>query len=334
MREITAGDIGGTHARFCTAHIQAGRVHSLGPPTTLRTADFTSLTSCWRAYAGATGNTPPDAAAIALACPIGGDILHLTNNPWVIRPATLARELGIAQLTLVNDFGAVAHAVTQLAPAHLQHLIGPDEPLRTEGVTTLIGPGTGLGVAHLLRRAGRSYVIESEGGHMDFSPLDSLEDAILARLRLRYGRVSNERIASGPGLANLYEALAAIEGIAAVAHDHKSLWDLAIAGADPAQRDDTLRDQTLAATALQRFCLSLGSIAGDLALAHGANTVLIAGGILPRIAHLLPGSGFADRFTAKGRFARMMSDIQVKLITHDQPGLLGAAAAFAAAHPE
>ncbi len=323
MREITAGDIGGTNARFCTALVQGGRVHSLGRPTTLHTADFTSLTSCWHAYTAAIGHAPPDAAAIAVACPIGGDILHLTNNPWVIRPATLARELGVAALTLVNDFGAIGHAVTQLAPADLRHLIGPDEPVPREGVTTLIGPGTGLGVAHLLRRAGQSLVIESEGGHTDFAPLDSLEDAILARLRMRYGRVSTERIASGPGLVNLYEALAAIEGIAAAPHDDKSLWDLAIAGTDP-----------LAATALQRFCLSLGSIAGDLALAHGANIVLMAGGILPRIAHIVPESGFADRFTAKGRFARMMANIQVKLITHEQPGLLGAAAAFAAAHPD
>ncbi|MDE8347419.1 MAG: glucokinase, partial [Acidocella sp.] len=135
-------------------------------------------------------------------------------------------------------------------------------------------------------------------------------------------RVSNERIVSGPGLANIYAALAAIKGIAVPPFEHKTLWDLAIAGIDP-----------LATEALERFCLSLGAVAGDLALAHGANTILLAGGILPRIAHLLPGSGFAPRLTEKGRFRAYMAGIPVSLITHDQPGLMGAAAAFAAANP-
>ncbi|MDE8346299.1 MAG: glucokinase, partial [Acidocella sp.] len=229
MRDIVASDIGGTHARFCTARIARGRVLELGPATTLHTADYPDLISCWRAYTIARGGTPPDALALALACPIGGETLQLTNHDWVIRPASLARDLGVAQLTLVNDFGAVAHAVSHLTPAHLRHITGPDAP-RVEGVTTLLGPGTGLGVAQLLRRKGVSHIIECEGGHADFAPRDTVEDAILAYLRARHGRGSNERIVSGPGLANIYAALAAIKGIAVPPFEHKTLWDLAIAG--------------------------------------------------------------------------------------------------------
>ena len=183
------------------------------------------------------------------------------------------------------------------------------------------GPGTGLGVAQVLRRQGGNMVIECEGGHIDFAPLDTLEDAMLARLRQRFRRVSVERIVSGPGLAVIHEALAAIEGRAIQRIDDKSLWTLALEGSD-----------SLAAAALDRFCMSLGSVTGDIALAQGATAVVIAGGVGLRLADHLPRSGFAERFVAKGRFETMMAAIPVKLLTHPQPGLLGAAAAFAEKH--
>jgi glucokinase len=317
--EIAVGDIGGTHARYAMAEIAGGRVVRLGEPVTFRTRDFASLAMSWEAFGRGLGRDLPRAAALAVACPVSGEVLQLTNNPWVIRPATLAQELGVEALTLVNDFGAVGHAVGALGPEHLMHLAGPDSGLPAEGVVSVIGPGTGFGVAHVLRVAGKSFVIECEGGHMDFSPLDTLEDAILAKLRQRYTRVSVERVVSGPGLKNIYEALGEIEGREVQLLEDTALWGLAIEGKD-----------ALAAVALQRFCLSLGAVAGDLALAQGAAAVVIAGGIVPRIAHLLPKSGFGERFVAKGRFERFMSGIPVKLITHPQPGLLGAAAAFAA----
>jgi glucokinase len=193
--------------------------------------------------------------------------------------------------------------------------------LPDSGVISIVGPGTGLGVAHVLRRDGRAFVTETEGGHLDFAPLDSIEDALLARLRARYRRVSVERIVAGPGLAAIIEALAAIEGRPVPAGDDKTLWAAALDGTD-----------SLAAAALDRFCLSLGAVAGDIALAQGASAVVIAGGLGLRLADHLPRSGFAQRFTAKGRFEVMMAEIPVKLITHPQPGLFGAAAAFAEEH--
>ncbi len=320
--ELVAVDLGGTHARFARAWISAaGAAPRLAPPCTFLTADFASFATCWEAFGRAQPTPLPRHAAIAVAAPIAGDVLKMTNNPWRIRPASLQAELDLDRLLLINDFAAIGHAVGALAAADLQHIAGPDTPLPAHGTISVIGPGTGLGVAQIFRRPdGNADILATEGGHIDFAPLDSLEDSILSWLRARYRRVSVERIVSGPGLANIYQALAALEGRAITHEEDKALWTRAIAGAD-----------SLAAAALSRFCLSFGSVAGDLALAHGAAAVVLAGGIVPRIADILPHSGFAERFAAKGRFERAMSAIPVRTITHPQPGLLGAAAAFAEA---
>jgi glucokinase len=319
-QEIVVGDIGGTHARYAVAEIVDRRVVKLSEPVTLLARDHISLAASWAAFGRMLGRNLPRAVALAVASPVAGEVLKFTNSPWVIRPAALQQELGVDAVTLVNDFGAVGHALSALLPEHYSHLAGPDQDLPENGVITVIGPGTGLGVAHVLRRGGQAHVIECEGGHIDYAPLDTVEDAILARLRQRFTRVSAERIVSGPGLLNLYEALAAIEGRPVMVRDDKALWALAVSGGD-----------SLATAALQRFCLGLGAVAGDLALAQGANAVVVAGGIVPRIAGMLPNSGFAHRFVAKGRFEMMMAGMPIKLITYPHPGLLGAAAAFAAA---
>jgi glucokinase len=323
VSEIVAVDIGGTHARFAIAEVEGGRVASLGEACTLKTAEHASLETAWEDFSRQLGRPLPDAAGIAVAGPIQGEVLKLTNNPWVIRPAWIRKKLGVERYALVNDFGAVAHAVAQLGDGHFRHLCGPEMPLPDEGVITIVGPGTGLGVAQLLRRGGHYHVIETEGGHIDFAPLDALEDKILAQLRKRYRRVSVERVASGMGMTNLYEALAAIEGRPVAFRDEKELWRAAMACED-----------SLAAAALDRFCLALGAVAGDIALAQGATAVVIAGGLGLRLADHFPKSGFRDRFIAKGRFERRMDEMPVKLIAHPQPGLFGAAAAFAAEYGE
>jgi len=323
MIQIVAIDIGGTHARFALAQVEARRVLSLGDVCTLRTAEHSSLEAAWEAFAAEVGRPLPRAAAIAVAGPARGEVLKLTNHDWMIRPASIPAGLGVERITLINDLGAVAHAVAQLGDEHFDHLCGPDRPLPKEGVISVVGPGTGLGIAQLLRRGGHYHVVETEGGHIDFAPLDGLEDRILLQLRRRHRRVSVERVASGMGLANLYEALAAIEGRDPEYRDEKALWQAALAG-----------DDSLAAAALDRFCMTLGAVAGDIALAQGAQAVAIGGGLGLRLAGRLPNSGFRDRFVAKGRFERRMDEMPVKIITHAQPGLFGAAAAFAAEHSE
>lgn len=321
MTEIVAVDIGGTHARFALAEVEAGRVVDLRSICTFRAADHPGLRSAWEAFRAEIGRPLPAAAAIAAAGSVRDGALKLTNNPWAMPLAEISSGLGVERYTLVNDFGAVAHAVAQLGDGHFSYLCGPDRPLPADGAISVIGPGTGLGVALLLRRGGHCHVVETEGGHIDFAPLDEVEDRILDRLRRRHGRVSAERIVSGPGLANFYQALAETGGHAPGLSDEKALWKAALAGEDG-----------LAAAALDRFCLSLGSVAGDIALAQGARGVAIGGGLGLRLAGHLPGSGFRDRFVAKGRFERRMAEIPVRIINHAQPGLFGAAAAFAAEH--
>jgi glucokinase len=322
MRRIAVADVGGTHARFALADIDGGRVVLLGEPVKLQTSEHGSFQLAWQEFGRREGIDLPNELALSFAGPVGGEVLKLTNNPWVIRPALMKERLNVDRFTIVNDFGAVAYAVATLPDEEFRHLCGPDEPLPRSGIISIVGPGTGLGVAALLRTADSYEVIETEGGHVDFAPLDKLEDRILTELRRSFRRVSVERIASGRGLVNLYEALGAIESQPTTFHDEKDLWAAAMAGTD-----------SLANAALDRLCLTLGSVAGDMALAQGGMSVVIAGGVGLRLADYLPKSGFRDRFIAKGRFERRMDDMPVKLITYAEPGLYGAAAAFAKEHP-
>jgi glucokinase len=321
MTDLVAVDIGGTHARFALARIEEDGTVSLADPVTLKTADHTTLQSAWEAYGRTIAQPLPRLTAIAIAGPTVGDVLTLTNNPWVIHPGLLKESLDVDACTLVNDFEAVGHAVAQSGPEDFQHLCGPDFGLPEDGVISIIGPGTGLGVAHLWRGKGCYRVQPTEGGHIDFAPLDAIEDAMLARLRKRHRRVSVERIVSGPGLVEIHATLAALDARPVTNMDDKSLWAVGLSGEDG-----------LAVAAIERFCQTLGSVAGDIALAHGANAVVIAGGLGYRLRDVLHRSGFAARFRAKGRFESLMASLPVKLITHPQPGLFGAAAAFARDH--
>jgi glucokinase len=315
---VVAVDIGGTHARFALAEVAGGRVVSLGEAVTLKTAEHASLQTAWEDFGRQVGAPLPRAAAIAIACPVRGEVLKLTNNPWIIRPALVNEKLGVDRHVLINDFEAVGHAVAQADDEHFIHLTGPEGHLPESGTISIVGPGTGLGVAHIWRGNNSYHVQATEGGHIDFAPLDSIEDALLKALRQRYRRVSVERIVSGPGLPDIYATLATIEGRAVHTMDDKTLWTLALEGSD-----------SLATAAVDRFCMALGSVAGDIALAQGGGAVVIAGGLGLRIKDILEQSGFADRFRAKGRFEALMASLPVKLITHPQPGLFGAAAAFA-----
>lgn len=304
--ELLAADIGGTHARFAIAEVATGQVTRLGEPLTLRVADFASLGEALAAVAAARGDLPR-AAAFAVAGPVDGPEVRLTNAHWTFDRAAL----GLDRLLLVNDFAAVAHAVAIAAPGALAPVAGPAE-LPEAGVVTVLGPGTGLGVAQLLLPERR--VIATEAAHIGFAPCDDEEDRLLAALRPRFGRVSVERLASGPGLALLHGA----RGGPAHAND-AALWAAAL-GEDDAE----------AAASLARWCAVLGSAAGDLALAHGAAAVVLAGSLAARLAPRIGATPFAECFVAKGRFAGRMAGIPVLRLADEVAGLRGAAAAFAA----
>jgi glucokinase len=322
MTELVVVDIGGTHARFAIATIGGDGAIALSAPETLRTVDHASFQTAWEAFRSRCGGTLPRAVSMAIAGPVDGDVIRFTNNPWIIRPALVEAKLGVDRFTIVNDFAAVAHAVARAEDSEFLHLAGPDQPLGRNGTISVIGPGTGLGVAHVWRDGTKYRVQATEGGHIDFAPRDSIEDAILARLRGRHNRVSVERVVAGPGIVEIYQTLAAIEHRALPERGAIAIWTAGQDGSD-----------SLAAAAVDRFCLSLGSVAGDITLAQGGFAgVVIAGGLGYRIRDTLLNSGFAERFRAKGRFESLMAAIPVKLIVHPQPGLFGAAAAFADQH--
>lgn len=318
--EVVTVDIGGTYARFAVAEVAEGRVVSISEPVTQKVAEHPSLQLAWQAFGETLGRPLPRAAAIAVASPVGGEVIKLTNNPWIIRPALIPERLGAETWTMVNDFAAIGHAVAQLGDTDFLHLCGPEVPLPDRGSITVCGPGTGLGVAQVFRHKGGYDIIATEGGHVDFAPLDPIEDAFVKRLRREYNRVSTERIVAGPAIVAIYETLAELKR-PVPRHNDKKIWELAFEGED-----------SLAVAALDRFCLSLGAVAGDLALTHGPTGVVIAGGLGLRLKDHLLQSGFGERFVAKGRFRNLMASIPVKLITHPQPGLYGAAAAFAQEH--
>lgn len=318
MTQIVAADIGGTHARFAIAEIAGGRLARLGDPVTLKSAEHDGLESAWAALPAAFGRALPAYAAVGIAAPIEGEVLAFVNSGWEIRRTGLAERIGTQRLLLLNDFGAMAWGVDALGDGATEALCGPDEPLPRDAPVTVIGPGTGLGCAILLRRAGNVTVIETEAAHAGFAPLDAVEDAMLPHLRARYGRVSNERLASGPGLAAIRAAMTPDAPVLSDA----DLWAAALAG-EPG-----------AANAFARFAMILGSVAGDTALAHGAMGVAMVGGIANRAKKQLRDSGFHARFVAKGRYEERMRRIPVRLVTHPHTGLVGAAAAFAREHPD
>jgi len=315
---IVAADIGGTHARFALAELEAGQRPTLSGMRKYRTRDYPGLAEAWARFEKDNESALPRAAALAIAAPIQGDILTFMNSDWRLNRHGLKAELGLDRLSLLNDFGAVAHAVSVMAGDELIAVTGPGD-LPTDGVTSVLGPGTGLGVSLLDRRHDQVNVIETEASHIGFSPLDPEEEELADFLTARYGRASLERIVSGPGLIDIYHFLGG--GEAPEASQAGLLWDGAISGEDK-----------VAERALSILVRSFGAAAGDIALAHGAMGVALTGGLANRIQHLLKAPAFEARFTAKGRYRERMQQTPVRLLTYAEPGLLGAAIAFEREH--
>ena len=320
MSALVAIDLGGTHVRFAVAEVAGARVASLSEPVTLKSGDYDGIPAAWADFERLSGAVLPKVAALSAAGPVVDGAVRMTNLPWRIERAALEHELGLEALVLVNDFEAVGHAVAQAGAYDFQHLCGPEVALPDEGVISIVGPGTGLGVAQLWRGEGGYRIMPSEGGHIGFAPVDDFEDRLLDSLRQTFGRVSVERVAAGPGISDIYTALGGEDICDTDPFEDRNIWTR---GTDGHER--------LAQAAVERFCMVLGSVAGDHALAHGAGGVVIAGGVGRRLRDFLPDSGFGERFVAKGRFSEAMARIPVKIITLAEPGLVGAAAAFARA---
>jgi glucokinase len=320
-------DIGGTNARFALVARDDARP-VLREQRALPAAEFASLQHAAEHYLAAVGARPAR-AAFAVASPVTGDAIRLTNRAWSFSRRELRAALGLDTLHVLNDFGAVAWAVTALGAGDRETLHGaPDAPLA--GPVSVLGPGTGLGVALLVGDARRGWqVVETEGGHVSYAPIGDEEHLVARWMDARFGRTSNERLLSGAGLSHIDAALAhgnaspTLDQLAAPVRDPADIVARALEGHDVVAR------RTLA-----RFCAVLGSVAGDCALVHGARTVAIAGGIVPRFLPFLRASAFRERFLAKGRFAALLEGVAIQVVTHPQPGLLGAAMALRQAPPE
>lgn len=314
--KIVVGDIGGTNARFALAEVQGGRVLSLGEPVILPTAGHAGLPSAWKAYGKLIGEPLPRLAALGIAGPVTGGPVGFLNSHWVVYPDTLERDLGLDHVLLLNDFGAMAHAVHALDAEHFAHICGPNVPLPDHGAISVLGPGTGLGVAVLQRTKAGPVILETEGAHIHYAPLNETERMVSDQIGAHYERTSVERVVSGPGLGAIVRAFTPGE-----TRGDAALWEAAIAG-----------EELLLRKALGLFLDSYGAAAGDLSLAHGAMGVALTGGLTNRLRQLIRQSGFHARFCAKGRYRPRMESVPVKLVTHPQPGLFGAAAAFAREH--
>ena len=313
-RSALLADIGGTNARFALS-TGSGIEHE----QVLACAGFASLEEAARAYLQSTGATPA-IGAFAVASPITGDTVRMTNLPWTFSIEAVRRALGLERLEMINDFTAVALSIPHLAPAdRVQVGSGTARP---GAPIAIIGPGSGLGVSALVPGARGWMALASEGGHVTLPAVTEREAAVIAHLRADHGHVSAERLVSGPGLVALYETLAALDRTTpATASEAAAISRAALAGHDPLARE-----------ALSVFCALLGTLAGNLALTLGAlGGVYIAGGIVPRLVDFLSASEFRHRFTAKGRMSTYLEPVPTFVVIHKLPALVGLRARLAEA---
>jgi glucokinase len=313
MSEALVGDIGATNARF--ALLDADR--RVSQARVLPVDQYATLGEAIRSYWAAERiDRVPGAVALAVASPVTGDRVRLTNHPWSFSIAALKSDLHLERLVVVNDFTANALAVPRLAPDG-RSAIGGGNPLPGLPIAVL-GPGTGLGVSGLIPTPSGWVPLAGEGGHATIAAFDDKENEVLGRLRRRFGHVSAERVLSGQGLVNLYQALAEIAGTRAEPYTPSQITDREIGEHAPLCRD-----------ALALFCTLLGTAASGLALTLGARGgVYIAGGIVPRLGARFAESGFRHRFEDMGRFRAYLAAIPTYVVTTAVPAFLGLAEAL------
>lgn len=308
-------DVGGTNVRFA---LLAGAGARPERERSLACADYPGLEQAARAYLASVGEPQVREAAIDVATAITGDLVRLTNSPWAFSIEHTRRDLGLDRLLVLNDFTALALALPVLSSGDFRQ-VGRGAPLPRAAIG-LIGPGTGLGVSGLLPCGAGWTAIQGEGGHVAFSPMDAREDAVLGVLRRRFGHVSTERLVSGPGLANIYDALCKIDQVPVRTLAPVQITEAALAGAD-----------VHSVEALAMFCGALGTAAANLAITLGARGgVFIGGGIVPKLGAFFDASAFRVRFEHKGRFSGYLSSVPTYVITAEYPALLGLAAAIQA----
>lgn len=309
-------DIGGTNARFAW---QAAPGAPITDVQVLPGAQYPTLQAAMRAYLDGLGRGAPAAVAIAIANPITGDQVRMTNHDWAFSQSAVKAEFGLRTLRLLNDFTALALALPDLPAAELRRVGGG---AAVPGVAMgLVGAGTGLGVSGLLPDGHGGWVpLEGEGGHVTLPATTARERVVMDGLIRRYGHASAERICCGQGLVDTCAILCEADGVTVQGLDSASAVSEAALKAGHPQALETLNI----------FCAMLGSVAGNLALTLGARGgVYVGGGIVPRLGAWFDASPFRERFENKGRFTGLLQGMPVWVITSAQsPALLGAARAL------
>ncbi|QDC01881.1 glucokinase [Mesorhizobium sp. 8] len=308
---ILIGDIGGTNARFSVvldANSEAGE------PRIVQTADFPTIDAAIQAAVLDRSSVQPKSAVLAVAGPVDGDEIELTNCPWVVRPKEMIANLGLADIVVLNDFEAQALAVVALGEEHMEK-IGGGTPEPNAG-RVVLGPGTGLGVAGLVHALGHWIPVPGEGGHMDIGPRTPRDFEVFPHIETIEGRISGEQILCGRGLVNVYRAVAAADGKDAPFTKPSEVTAAALAGTD-----------AVAEEALSLFVTCLGRTAGDLALVFmSRGGVFLTGGIAQKIVPALKAGNFRAAFEDKAPHSALMRDMPVYVITHPLAALLGLAA--------
>ncbi len=310
---VLVGDLGGTHTRLAIAAARGGEIH-LQAKASFLNREAGDLEEIIRRFLAS--NAAPLDVCLAIAGPIEGPIARLTNLDWCIDTDRLERAFGFRSVTLINDFEAVARGIDHV-PRSARVVLQANTPL-SRAPRLAVGPGTGFGVAQSIWSGDRYLPLSSEGGHIGFAPVDAEQSALLDFLRAKYGRVSVERILSGPGIIDLHAFCALAAGRPA-----RSDWQPADISAAALNAGDPLAKQ-----ALRLFTRILGQTVGDLALvALARGGVFIAGGIPGKILTMLGNQDFLDGFTAKGRFGDWTKKLPVWVLTDPDIGLRGAAEA-------
>jgi glucokinase len=302
-------DIGATHARFALESAPG----VLRNVAVLLCDDYPGIVPLLNAYLEQTGGVRISHAAFALANPISGDFIRMTNRNWQFSTDEVRRTLGLTTLLIVNDFTALAMALPGFKPADLLQ-IGGGTP-QPHAVSGVLGPGTGLGVSGVIPTVDGFVTLGSEGGHVNFAPADEREFAILQYAWREWQHVSNERLISGPGMEIIYRALAQRNGVQAPSRNAADIVSAALEQKDP-----------LCLEVLECFAGMLGGAAANLAVTLGAfGGIFIGGGIVPRLAQWFATSPFRARFEAKGRFSDYLAQIPTYVIMTPNPALYGVA---------
>ncbi|MCM2679463.1 glucokinase [Echinimonas agarilytica] len=303
-------DVGGTNIRLALVDEKGVEYTQLKK---YLCAQYPSITAVIKQYL-ADVNAEVAHACIAIACPTDSDWIDMTNNSWAFSRREVEEELGLDALYLINDYTAISMSLPFLTDEQLIQVgAGDIEPGAPKAV---LGPGTGLGVAHLTKVDGYWHSLPGEGGHVDFAPIDEIDLYIWKYLHKRYNHISYEQVLSGLGIIQIYEAITEMEGLTLTEKTAAEITQQGISG-----------ECEISKKAVEQFCKILGSHAGNLAMNLGAfGGVYVAGGIVPRFPEFVKNSDFRERFEAKGRFRDYVRRVPSFLIIEEQPGLIGAAA--------